>query len=265
MADGHLPGVQGVDRYGIEAAKYLESKGVTILTSVSSLLTTNGLDLSQKKNDSDVKVPGNTYGKYPKMVKYFDKCGSLGLDGSAVCSDDETVRKRITLLQEENPTLAISVQDYVFGDDCAAIVIDLGTHVVALVPLQFVFPDPTSVDTRFLTRDDKTAYSTARNIQHILVKGDLQGRVQQAAVNAFMSIKSSKEGAGAYVTMRVERNTQDIYVIDVNCNPILFGREEHRFDSDFLVEETFPGGREAFLDTLLTVKRSQLGSNKNRI
>ncbi|GAB0138372.1 hypothetical protein EsDP_00006607 [Epichloe bromicola] len=262
---GHSPVIQGVDVDGIEATKHLESKNVTILTNPSSLLATSKLDLRDDANEPAFKTPHNTYGKYPKIVKYFDKSGSLGLDRNFVCYNEQAVRERITLLREQDPTFGILVQDYIFGDECAAVVIDLGRHVIALSPVKFVFPVSTSADAEFLTRDDKNGSVTAREISHVIIEGELRERLQWSAVNAFKNIKASYQGAFAHVTMRVERNTGNIYVIDVDFNPYIFNRKGYRFDGDFMLEATFPGKQEAFLDTILTIKRSQLGSNKSRI
>ncbi|KAG6012675.1 hypothetical protein E4U43_007697 [Claviceps pusilla] len=250
---------------GIKATKHLESKNVTVLTNPSDLSAKSQLDLGGRVSGSAFSIPQNTHIKYPKMVKFLHKPDSPGLDAGSVCPDEHAVKRRITLLQEQDPTLAILVQDYIYGDDCAALVMDLGGHVIALPPLQFVFPRNTSADAEFLTRDDKTGGVTARDISSVIVEGRLAERMQKAAVDAFKTMQVSHGGAFAHVTMRVERDTQAIYVMDIDCNPSILERKGRRFNGDFLLETTFPGKQEAFIDTLLTIKPSQLGSIKGRI
>ncbi|KAG5985201.1 hypothetical protein E4U55_000446 [Claviceps digitariae] len=250
---------------GIEASHHLESKNVTILTNPSSLLAKSKLDLKEPVKGRAYNIVRNTYGIYPKMVMSLDESKSTGLDPRFVCHDEQAVKRRITLLQEQNPASAIMVQDYIRGDDCAVLVMDLNGHVVALPPIKFIFPEDTSATAEFLTRDDETASTTARDIVPVIMQGQLAEQVQNAAVNAFENIQaSSRGGAFAHVTIRVERNTGAIYVVNVDCNPSIFDRKRRRFGGDFMLETFFPGKQEAFLDTLLTVKRSQLGSNKGR-
>ncbi|KAG5926535.1 hypothetical protein E4U42_003185 [Claviceps africana] len=199
------------------------------------------------------------------MVKLLDKLKPPGLGLSSVCHDEQALKRRIALLQEKNPASEILIQDYVYGDDCAALVLDLGGHVVTLPPVRFVFPGDTSADAEFLTHDDKTGGIGTRDISHVVIKGEIGERLRAVAANAFQNIKASHEGAYAHVKMRVERHTGRIYVIEVDCNPFVFDRKKRRFGGDFMLETVFPGKQEAFLDTLLTIKRSQAGSNSGRI
>ncbi|KAG5936980.1 hypothetical protein E4U53_000106 [Claviceps sorghi] len=255
----------GVHADGIEATKYLESTNATILTNRSSLLATSTLDLRDDDDGQTFRVPHNTYGRYPKMVKFMGDSGSPDLDPSSVCHNEQAVKGRIALLQEKNPQSGILIQDYIHGDDCAALVLDLGGHVIALPPIRFVFPESTSADAEFLTHVDKIGGHMAREVSPVIIQGELGERLRAAAANAFQDIKASHEGAFAHVKMRVERDTGVIYVIDVDCNPSIFSRKQGRFGGDFMLETTFPGKQEAFLDTLLTIKRSRLGSNTGRI
>ncbi|KAG6001998.1 hypothetical protein E4U21_003582 [Claviceps maximensis] len=255
----------GIHADGIKAAEYLESKNVTILTNPTGLLRTSRLDLRDHVNEEAFRVPRNRKEKYPKMVQFLDKSDSRGLVSDSVCHDDEAVKRQVSFLQKQNPASGILIQDYIYGDDCAAIVMDMCGHLVTLTPLRFIYPETTPSDAEFLTRDDKTAGATARDIAPVIMDGEVGQKLRETAIFAFKAVNSSYDGAFAHVKMRVERHTGDIYVMDVEWNPFIFDGREGQFDGDFMLETIFPGKQEAFLDMLLTVKRREPDANKLRI
>jgi predicted ATP-grasp superfamily ATP-dependent carboligase len=131
---------------GVEATRYLETKGVPILTNPSKFLAKNKLDLKRAADKTGLRIPRDTPGKYPKIVKYSDGYGSLKLDYNSICHNEEEVRKRVAYLQEDNKTFGILVQDYIVGTECSAIVVEMGPEVVALTSLQYVFPNDTPAE-----------------------------------------------------------------------------------------------------------------------
>jgi hypothetical protein len=80
-------------------------------------LAKNTIDLQKAAEKCGLCVQGNTPNKYPKIVKYSDGCGSLSL-------------------VEKSTAFGILVQDYIFGRECRAIVVEMGREVVGLTPLQ---------------------------------------------------------------------------------------------------------------------------------
>lgn len=251
---------------GVAATKYLESKGVIILTNPSKFLAKNKLDLQKAAEKCGLRVPGNTPGKYPKIVKYADACGSLNLDEASICYTEEEVTKRVAFLKENTTTFKILVQDYIIGRECSAIVVEMGREVVALTPLQYVFPENTPSDQEFLTWYNKFEAVDKGIIKYVFVEDEPnQSNLQAAAVEAFKALGVSGGGGWARVDMRLEQDTGDVYVIEVNCAPVVFYPKGNTLGDDLVVGEKFPGGHAAFFDMLLATKQIQLGWHTDRI
>ena len=119
-------GIETDDVAGVEAIRYLESKGVIVLTNPSTFLAKNKIDLQKAAEKCGLRVPGNTPGKYPKIVKHSDGCGSLNLDEKSICYTDDEILQRVKLLQERNTVFEILVQDYIIGSECFAIIVEMG-------------------------------------------------------------------------------------------------------------------------------------------
>src|ERR1700722_18170511 len=95
-------GIETDDVAGVEATRYLESKGVIILTNPSVFLAKNKIDLQKAAEKCGLRVPANTPNKYPKIVKYSDGYGSLSLDEKSICYTEDEVLQRVKLLKESN-------------------------------------------------------------------------------------------------------------------------------------------------------------------
>ena len=85
---------------GVEATRYLESKGVLVLTNPSRFLAMTKLDLQRAADRSGLRIPRNTPARFPKIVKYSDGYGSLGLDHDSICWDEAAVERRVAYLRE---------------------------------------------------------------------------------------------------------------------------------------------------------------------
>ncbi|GIK02914.1 hypothetical protein Aspvir_006979 [Aspergillus viridinutans] len=256
----YMWGIESDDVAGVEATRYLESKGVIILTNPSTFLAKNKLDLQKAAKKCGLRVPGNTPGKYPKIVKYADGYGSLNLDENSICYTEEEVIKRVAMMQKDNTTFGILVQDYIIGKECSAIVVEMGREVVALTPLQYVFPENTPDNEAFLTWHNKFEAVDKGIIKYAFVEEEPhKANLQSAAVEAFKAIGVSGGGAWARVDMRLEESTGHAYVIEVNCIPVVFYPKGNTLGDDLVVEEKFPGGQAAFFDMLLATKQMQLG------
>ena len=248
---------------GVEATRYLETKGVPILTNPSTFLAKNKLDLQRAAEKTGLRVPGNTPGKYPKIVKYSDGYGSLSLDGKSICYTEKEVVDRVALLQKEDTPFGIIVQDYIIGKECSAIVVEMGKEVVALTPLQYVFPKDTPENEAFLTWYNKFEAVDKGIIKYEFLEDQPHMKnLQKAAVDAFKAIGVSGGGGWARVDMRLEESTGNVYVIEVNCIPVVFYPKGNTLGDDLVVGEKFPGGQAAFFDMLLATKQMQLGWNR---
>jgi D-ala D-ala ligase C-terminus/Methyltransferase domain len=260
-------GIEADDVAGVEATSYLESKGVVILTNPSTFLAKNKIDLQKVADKCGLRVPGNTPGKYPKIVKYADRYGSLSLDEKSVCHTEDEVLQRVKLLKESNTVtvLDILVQDYVIGSEFSVIVVEMGREVVGLTPLQYIFPEGTPHDQEFLTWYNKFEAVDKGIIKHSFVEDEPnKSNLQTAAVEAFKALGVSGGGGWARVNMRLEESTGDVYVIEVNSIPVVFYPKGNTFGDDLVVGEKFPGGQAAFFDVLLATKQIQLGWHAKR-
>lgn len=209
-------------------------------------------------------IPKDTPGKYPKIVKYSDGCGSLQLDYNSICHTEEQVRLRVVYLKEQNPKFGTMVEDYIAGRECSAIVVEMGPEVVALTPLQYVFPKDTPSDQEFLTWHNKFEACETGEIQYGLVRSEQASKMQQAAVDAFKALGANGGGGWARVDMRLENDTGNVYVLEVNSIPVVFYPVGNTLGDDLVVGETFPGGHPAFFDMLLATKQMQLGRHNDR-
>ncbi|RLL99262.1 hypothetical protein CFD26_106825 [Aspergillus turcosus] len=256
----YMWGIESDDVAGVEATRYLESKGVIILTNPSTFLAKNKLDLQKAAKKCGLRIPGDTPGKYPKIVKYADGYGSLNLDENSICYTEEDVIKRVAMMQKDNTTFGILVQDYIIGKECSAIVVEMGREVVALTPLQYVFPENTPDNEAFLTWYNKFEAVDKGIIKYAFVEEEPhKANLQSAAVEAFKALGVSGGGGWARVDMRLEESTGHVYVIEVNCIPVVFYPKGNTLGDDMVVEEKFPGGQAAFFDMLLATKQMQLG------
>jgi D-ala D-ala ligase C-terminus len=259
-------GIETDDVAGVEATKYLESKGVVILTNPSTFLVKNKIDLQKAAEKCGLCVPGNTPGKYPKIVKYADGYGSLSLDEKSICYTEDEVLQRVKLLKESNTVFGILVQDYIIGSECSVIVVEMGREVVGLTPLQYVFPEDTPLDQKFLTWYNKFEAVDKGIIKYAFIEDEPnKSNLQNAAVEAFKALGVSGGGGWARVDMRLEESTGDVYVIEVNCIPVVFYPKGNTLGDDLVVGEKFPGGQAAFFDVLLATKQIQLGWHTKRI
>lgn len=167
---------------------------------------------------------------------------------------------RVAFLQKNKNPFGIIVQDYIIGKECSAIVVEMGREVVALTPLQYVFPTDTPDCEAFLTWYNKFEAVDKGAIKYAFVEEQPHLKnLQNAAVDAFKAIGVSGGGGWARVDMRLEESTQNVYVIEVNCIPVVFYPKGNSLGDDLVVGEKFPGGQAAFFDMLLATKQMQLG------
>ncbi|KAI6246783.1 putative methyltransferase cpaM [Erysiphe necator] len=246
---------------GVEATKYLESKNVPILTNSSRFLKRTKLDLYQTAITSSFFVPGNTPGKFPKFVKYGDGYGGqLSLNtNSAVCINEEEMKKQISLMREKNNHLKILVQDYIIGNACSVIVIEMGRGVVALDPIQQIFPGPTPNNEAFLNWDEKFENLENGDVRFEFLEDDATISIlKSTAIKAFKASDSTRSG-WARVDLRIEISSGLVYVIDICSVPMIFYPKGNLLGDDLVISQRFPGGHPAFIDTLLATRQIQLG------
>lgn len=245
---------------GIEATRYLESKGVIVLTNPSAFLSKTYdkqtcLHLAKMKG---LHVPGIEKHKYPKIVKYTDSCGSIGLDFKSVCYSTTELEDRIRLLAEKDKSAQVITQDFIIGTEVSVIVLEMGHEAVALTPLEYIFPPNTPDHEAFLTYENKWEAVDKGIIKYALVKDQPRlSKIQHAAVTAFKAL-DIPGAAWARVDLRVEKNTNDVYVLEINPIPVIFYPVGNTFGDDLVVEETFPGRQAALFDVLVATKQMQM-------
>ncbi|KAL3432917.1 hypothetical protein BDV09DRAFT_197332 [Aspergillus tetrazonus] len=173
MFMNYMWGIETDEVAGIEATRYLESKGVPILTNPSPFLAKTKLDRqsaaadTHRNGNGTLRVPGNTPGRYPKIE----------------------VAARIALLKGDESLgskFGVMVQDYIVGRECSVIVVEMGREVVALTPLRYVFPEDTPPNKEFLTWFNKFTAVDKGIIRYAFVEEQpAMADLQNAAVNAF--------------------------------------------------------------------------------
>lgn len=211
-------------------------------------------DLALK--EQTIKIPENTPGKFPNICKYTDSCSSHNLHG--LCNDERAVDEKISWIKNLEPKRDVFAQDYVFGDECSAMVIELGSKTaVALMPLEHKFPQG--------TKDNETWENKFEGVE----KGNLlygfvtdeprRSALQKAAVSAFKIAQQGQPACCARVDMRYEHTTGKVYVIEIGNPPLVFYPPGNSLGDDLVVEKTFPGAQLAFFDLLLLSRHLQLG------
>ena len=207
-----------------------------------------------------VLVSSNMPERYPKIVKFTNTTGSLGLTYSSVCSDEQQVHQRTKLLKSQNANSRVFVQDYIASVERSAIILEMGHEPVALNPLEYVFLKATAAEHAFLTYENKFQNVDKSNIQYAFTTdAKLKAAVLQAAVGAFKSAGMSPGGAWARVDMRIDAVTDQVYVLEVNPFPCIFCPIGNTFGDDLVVRQTFPGSHIAIMNIMVATHRIQHG------
>ena len=126
---------------GDEEFELLASKGVFIVVRYPPLSLLDKIQFNELcSKDPTLNLPGNTPGKFPKISKYTDSCSSHNIH--EVCHNDREVEAKVAWMKSLEPTREVFTQDYIFGDECSTMVIELGNgNVIALTPLEYLFPN----------------------------------------------------------------------------------------------------------------------------
>jgi ubiquinone/menaquinone biosynthesis C-methylase UbiE len=248
---------------GIEATRYLESKGVNVLLNPSDFMAKTKLDFETASQKGGFRVPGNAANKFPKIVKYVDGLASIGMDYDSICYSEEAVAKRVELMKENEPTREVLVQDFIRGIESMVIVVEMGSEVYALAPVDWVFAPSTPVDKAWLAYGTKFE-SLAEGSVHFEFITDEPRRtnVCKAAVAAFKGLGMQGRGAWGRVDMRCEHVTGDVYCLELNHMPCLFYPEDSKLSDDIIIRDAYPGGHEAFIEMLLFTKKIQTDQGK---
>ncbi|KAH8696127.1 hypothetical protein BGW36DRAFT_359986 [Talaromyces proteolyticus] len=244
---------------GVDAAFYLETKGVTILTNKAEAMRLhyNKQEFYAKAVAEGLSVPGNEPGRYPKIVKLGDAANSLELSYDSICSSADEVASRVAVVKEHTPDAEIIVQDYIIGPEVSAVVVEMGHAVVALEPVEYIFPKDTPKEAAFLTFDNKFHAIGKGIIKTKIVKDEpRRSRIREAAQHCFKVMGMTNGGGWGRADMRVDSATGKVYVLEMNIFPTLF-YPKGAYTSDKMVMKTYPGGHAALFDMLLTTKLIQ--------
>jgi predicted ATP-grasp superfamily ATP-dependent carboligase len=68
-----------------------------------------------------------------------DGLASIGMDYDSVCYTEDAVSKKMELMQKNEPSREVIVQDFIRGVESTAIVVECGSEVYALAPVSQVF------------------------------------------------------------------------------------------------------------------------------
>ncbi|KAL5446613.1 hypothetical protein PMIN07_001452 [Paraphaeosphaeria minitans] len=168
-------------------------------------------------------------------------------------------------MEKGSDVFGILVQDYIIGKECSVIVLEMGFEVVALTPLQYIFPEDTPAEKEFLTWENKFEAVDKGIIKYAFVENEHTAALQQCAVDAFKAIGVTGSGSWARVDLRLEEATGHVYAIEVNCIPVVFYPHGNTLGDDLVVSEKFPGAQPACFDMMLATKQMQLGWHNARV
>ena len=249
---------------GVEATQYLENKTDRILCNPSEFIgKTKTQFYEAARAMQGLRVPGDTPGRFPKIVKYTDGLGSIGMD--SLCYSEEAVKGMIDTMLLKEPQREIIVQDYIRGTENFAVVVEMRDQVVALEPMEVLFAPGTDPDQAWLSYSNKWAPFGEGATHTVFVKEEpRRSRLQEAAIKAFKSLGMQGRAGWCSVDMRVEEGSGDIYCLEVNPMPAFFYPQEEMHSDDVIIRETYPGGHEAFFDMLVYTKQFQLSQGKAR-
>lgn len=221
-------------------------------------MTKQDLKVASKRYGT-FKVPGNTPGKFPKIIKFVDGMASLGMDESSVCYSQEAVDLKISELKQQEPQREILVQDFIRGIETTAIIVEMGSEVVALPPVDWVFASDIAIDKAWLSYTSKFEDLGAGRIHFEFVDDEQRkAKICDAGVAAFKALGLQGRGGWGRIDARVEYDTGDVYCLEMNHLPALFFPQNETMSDDIILRQTYPGGHEAFIDMMLYTKQYQL-------
>ncbi|KAH7912059.1 hypothetical protein BJ138DRAFT_1149218 [Hygrophoropsis aurantiaca] len=250
------------DVAGVEAVKYLESKGVPFIGLPSRFLAKTKLDFRDAARGCGVRVPDDT--TFPKIVKLASGCGSQYLTEDSVCYTQAAVEEQVRLLKEKSGREVI-VQQFIEGEDCTAVVLEMGDNIVALPPVMARYPDEMKHPKQFLHWENKIKAVTTGIIRETAVEDKAKASLlKQAAVAAFRALDVAGGGAWARVDMRVAADGK-VYVLEVNPAPAVFYPAHDFFTDDHIILNSFPGGHEALMNMLIVTKLSQMRAFEKQV
>lgn len=244
---------------GVEATQYLESKGVIVLLNPADFIAKTKLDFQDASQKGGFRSPANTPNKFPKIVKYVDGLASMGMDYNSVCYSENEVVRQVELLKDKEPNRRVLVQDFICGRESTVIVMEMGSEVTALAPVDWVFDPQIPADRAWLTYSNKfEALNEGKIHLEFVLDEPRRSSLCNAAIASFKALGMQGHGGWGRVDMRCEENTGDIYCLELNHMPALFYPEGNKLSDDIIIRETFPGGHEAFFEMLLYTKKFQI-------
>ncbi|KAK3935756.1 hypothetical protein QBC46DRAFT_461896 [Diplogelasinospora grovesii] len=257
---------------GIDAAVYLESKNVPVLTNRADAMRFcndkhefySRVRQHSSPTSPGILLPGNDPGHFPKIVKLSDGANSQSLDFSSICHTQQQLSARIDAVRQGYPDADILVQDYISGAEVNVVVVEMGHNVVALEPVEYIFPDPTPPEEAFLTFENKfmKVGKGSTGIRTKLVTDEpRRSHIRSTAERTFVAAGMQNGSGWCRVDMRVDQDTNDIYVLEINAFPTVF-YPKGAYTSDKVVARTYPGGHAALFDMLLATRLIQTGAHK---
>ncbi|KAF9273689.1 hypothetical protein BGZ68_001286 [Mortierella alpina] len=218
---------------GIDAVKYLESKGVPFIGTSSKFLSLSKADF-KKAASGIVQVPGES--KFPLIVKPATGCGSLHMTEKSVCHNLDEFTEQIALLKSKTSD-DIIVQEFIIGQEISVMVVEVDDDVVAMTPIVYEFPAEIEPTQAFLHFKNKFDAIDQGIIKFKLYEGDLLDRLKETACRAYRALDVSGSGYAR-----------------VNHTPAFFCHVGNTFGDDYVISNCFPGGHEGFMETLIRTK-----------
>lgn len=235
---------------GVHEIRYLESKNVPFIGLPSIYLGSGKDDFAKAAQRHGVRVPRESRTDFPLIVKPARGCGSLHMTSKSICHNEEELTAQLADMEKtfEGKDKLI-VQEFVYGSEYSAIVLEKNDEVIALQPLTYEFPAEFSAEDcwfNFTNKFDLVGQSVIKEV--VVTDSALAERLKAAAVQAFRCLGVQGGGTWGRVDMRVN-DAGEIFCLEVNPCPAIFYEIGNAFGDDRIVANYFPGGHQGFFDT----------------
>lgn len=269
---------------GVEACRYVESLGLPVVGANTKALLDSKIEFYKNAQALGYpRVPGTS--NYPLFVKPSLGFGSALITEKCLCQDRDELLNCLEILNEAlqptrkstdgaaeslSPSTVVDgipipddivVQEFIQGWDYIVEVIEMGDYPVALSPEKYVYPKHFRPGRDFLHADMRFHPETGIRVLTEKENPVLFRTLQEMAVQAFKA-NNMRGQTWAQIDIRVPESSEPA-VIDANPMGNLFCTGNHKTE-DIAVEESFPGGHRAFINSVISSQLIQLGHAKPR-
>ncbi|KAF3935391.1 hypothetical protein ABW20_dc0102071 [Dactylellina cionopaga] len=272
-----LWGTDDDDIAGVEAIRYFESFNLPFAGVQSSERQRSKFDFfADAKRLGSLPIPGAD--NFPLFLKPAFDCASRLIDENSLCRNEAELESAINRLNpkmrsqrlrraaalREDPeeyvfaceaagrhSNDLVIQEFIDGEEYSVSVFAMGHLPVALTPMVAKHGRKLPGKEQFLTFDIKYDVDSGYELLNEDQNPELYQELQAVAMKAFEETQSHTGNIGCEVDLRVRRDDNKPFIIEVDPLPIWFLPPGTR-DEDLDVQHDFPGGHRAAINTFIT-------------